>query len=290
MVKIGFELEINTNSDIPRNNYHSFEYEKIKNFSWRFEKDGSLGMEGIEIISPAFGKRDLKKIEEDLTKIFFDYYPGDWWIDKRCGFHVNFSYENCSKLFLFKRLLFLRENIFNFIKKNYSNHNKFIESYFREYAKKIYDYSNYKSTKYLEFNIKENYIEWRSINLHHLIGVKKENLIPEIIKLLKFLFRIIEKSKEIKKEENEFKSYICIENDIINKDYYIKIKSIDEFIRKHYIKTKSIIDYKKKEDFKFKKIKKKVKKIKLNIDNFKDFKNEYFNSVINIKNFNNIYV
>ncbi|MCX7698856.1 MAG: hypothetical protein N2114_05270 [Candidatus Goldbacteria bacterium] len=245
MIKIGFELEINTyNSDMhdKKKGYHSYEEEKVKNFYWRFETDGSLYYTGIEIISPAFYEKDLKKIEEDLKKIMIKDYPGDWWIDERCGFHINFSDDevNLSRTFLYKRLLYLRKEVLKWVFKEYSDL-KFQQSYFRNYAKKIFSLNDYKKEKYLEFNIKENYIEWRSINLRHLIKIKKaEVLIREIIKLLKFLFKKIEKIKKIKEDEIKEDFYFYI-----NENYFIRKRDLNFLFYKNYFLKENYLNLKK---------------------------------------------
>lgn len=181
MVKIGFELEINTNQEIEKNSYHENRPRRVRNFFWRFEKDGSLNEEtGIEIVSPPFTKRQLKKIKEDLLIIMND---GRWWIDDRCGFHINFSYPGVVDCFLYSRLLFLRKKIIKWISNNYpKTKREFIKAYFRSYAKEIEGYEDYKKSRYLEFNIKEKYIEWRSINLRHfMFNSDTEYLIEQII-------------------------------------------------------------------------------------------------------------
>lgn len=248
MAKIimGFELEINTK--IPyeeKNSYHSNKWRTFNNYEFRIERDGSLHADyGTEIITAPFIRNEVDQVFKGLKGIL-DYYSVDgdqtWWIDKSCGFHINFSVgdEKIQNKFLYKRLLFLRHGFFDFVRKNYpETGEEAIKDYYRKYAQKMVGYKSYYKTRYIEFNILENRIEWRSVNLHHLSHYKNEKLLEEIKKLVIYLFDLIEKMLEIKEETNTIK---------VGREIIIPSNEKKFYFLKNEIKNEEILTYKKDE-------------------------------------------
>ena len=59
--------------------------------NWRIEPDGSLGDEGVEIITPPIPVQDM----ENIIRTFSDFCnSNDFITTEQCGLHMNMSYDN----------------------------------------------------------------------------------------------------------------------------------------------------------------------------------------------------
>jgi len=172
-ITTGFELEsIVGDSQLftMRDSYHSSNYRF--NHNYRVENDGSLNSYGVEIVSkPHTTKKQLEEAKKILFSDILQLAP-DITVDSSCGFHVNFSIKDIpiSRLFLFSCLRELREQLFLLVPEQ--NRDIYKSNYVRSYAKQINTYRDYRQGKYYEFNIKDDYIEWRGVHLRHLHNLK----------------------------------------------------------------------------------------------------------------------
>lgn len=284
MVKIGFEFEciskyFNDVYDI--SGYHSYNEIEVEGVNWRFETDGSLSDYGVEIISPTFTINEMDKIKKSLITIIKDVKNADGYttIDNSCGFHINFSFqdEDFNNRFMdtliFKRLLYLRDKIFKFVRKNYSEEefDIFNDYYFRGYAKEVRGIKDYRREKYQEFNIRSNFIEWRSVHLRYLSKYQDEELIKHMFILIKNIFKWIEETVKIKNDTDKVWVYT-------NENNFYREKTKE--ITLYFIPNQEIINV-----IYMKKI---VKKRKKTNKYFSGFKNLILNNSLNIRNFQKI--
>lgn len=239
----GFELECL----MPRSSflmalrqpYHCGDFQARFDKYLKFESDASLTINnnyaGIEIITRKYQLKDWEKIKTMFEKIKKE----DIKIDETCGLHISFSARRLElqKIFLYSLLKNLREGLFSLVPDKQKT--EYLGHYFRHYAAKINGYKDYKTMRDLEFNIRNNYIEWRGVHCCHL-SEEKELL----KKILAFIYAI---NKMIDKKVNLFlNSNIREENieEIINNLHYDEYKNkeivIIPKINENFLKNRRI--------------------------------------------------
>jgi len=237
MIYTGFEFEcIAGDSDLydNRTDYHSGE---SYNDWYRVESDGSLSSYGVEIISDKL----TPDKHDDAERSFIDTIEdgNGVTVDSSCGFHVSFSDSEMpiQSLFLYPVLLELRKGLYDLIPKEQRKEYK--REYNRSYARTMRGYSDYRRTRYLEFNIRRNYIEWRGVHVRHLIGYKDTELAIRVFRFYRQVDALIrytlEKYYHERKQATESIritefNFISLHNQYVQVYNYSKIRNVQQTI------------------------------------------------------------
>lgn len=121
------------------------------NFKWSKERDGSLGDEGFELVSPIYAL-EKETIETDVqTSPLKELINAR--VDNRCGGHINLGCINCDTKTLFKRFEFVYPLLYAMYPERMSN--RYCE------AKHNKRYINGEPNKYSAILIKSYALEFR---------------------------------------------------------------------------------------------------------------------------------
>lgn len=157
---------------------------------FKFEEDGSIEVDrdsyrGCEVITEPYRLTQLPKV---LSRFKDLSSHADIRVNETCGLHISFSCDglNLSRVFPYTVIKDLRQKVL----KKYP---EMAHGYNRSYAQEVEGYGDYRQNRRAEFNIKNDYIEWRSIHCSFLSGSKGLDLLKEVGQLIKYVNGLIER-------------------------------------------------------------------------------------------------